>query len=79
MKPPTFILAGTYHQAQYWIKNLGKDYRKFKIITDTSRVRGYRDYTIIRVGTWYERKDLREIAEVARVSGAIILNGREEI
>lgn len=66
----TYVIAGTKHEADYWIINdLGKKYPSntslsmsdYIIVISPDQLLGMRDPTGIFVGTWRERKDIFEL------------------
>jgi hypothetical protein len=72
----TLVIAGTYHEANYWIiQDLGKKYPSmtslsmsdYSIVHNADQLRGMRDPKGIFVGTWRERKDIFEILNMLLV------------
>ena len=66
----TLVVAGTYHEANYWIiQDLGKKYPSntslsmsdYIIGHSADQLRGWRNPNGIFVGTWRERADIFEI------------------
>jgi hypothetical protein len=66
----TYIIAGTSEQARNWLREkeyyTGFSYKPqdFQIITDVFQLRGIENPSGVFVGTWYQRKDIRDILEV---------------
>ena len=76
----TLVIAGTYHEANYWIiQDLGKKYPSmtslsmsdYIIVHNPDQLRGMRDPKGIFVGTWRERKDIFEILNMLLVNMTI--------
>jgi hypothetical protein len=75
------VIAGTYEQAQLWIKNdLAKrsaagettfNLSEYSIVHNPDQLRGMRDPTGIFVATWRERKDIFEILNMLLVNMTI--------
>jgi hypothetical protein len=73
----TLVIAGTYEQAQLWIKNdLAKrnaagettlSQSEYIVVHNPDQLRGRRDPKGIFIGTWRERKDLFEILNMLLV------------
>jgi len=71
------VIAGSYEQAQLWIKNdLAKrsaagettlSQSEYTIVHNQDQLRGMRDPNGIFVGTWRERKDIFEILNMLLV------------
>jgi hypothetical protein len=68
----TFVVAGTYHEANYWIINdLGKKYptntsltmSHYVYVSKADDLRGVRDPHGVFVGNWLGRPDILEIVE----------------
>ena len=68
----TFVVAGTYHEANYWIINdLGKKYPSntsltmshYVYVSKADDLRGVRDPHGVFVGNWLGRPDIFEIVE----------------
>ena len=68
----TFVIAGTYHEANYWIINdLGKKYptntsltmSHYVYVSKADDLRGVRDPHGVFVGNWLGRPDILEIVE----------------
>ena len=68
----TFVIAGTYHEANYWIINdLGKKYPSntsltmshYVYVSKADDLRGVRDPHGVFVGNWLGRPDIFEIVE----------------
>ena len=68
----TFVIAGTYHEANYWIINdLGKKYPSntsltmshYVYVSKADDLRGVRDPHGVFVGNWLGRPDILEIVE----------------
>ena len=73
----TLVIAGTEHEANYWIiQDLGKKYPSntslsmsdYIIVHNPDQLRGMRDPKGIFVGTWRERKDILEILNMLLVN-----------
>ena len=75
------IIAGSYEQAQLWIKNdLAKrnaagettlSMSEYTIVHNEDQLRGMRDPHGIFVGSWRERKDIFEILNMLLVNMTI--------
>lgn len=76
----TLVIAGTEHEANYWIiQDLGK--RNFSpnslaksdysIVHNQDQLRGMRDPKGVFVGTWKQRKDIFEILNMLLVNMTI--------
>jgi hypothetical protein len=68
----TFVIAGTYHEANYWIINdLGKKYPSntsltmshYVYVSKADDLKGVRDPHGVFVGNWLGRPDILEIVE----------------
>lgn len=68
----TFVIAGTEHEAHYWIINdLGKRYPKntslsmsnYVYVSNADKLRGHQDPHGVFVGTWRDRVDIYEIVQ----------------
>ena len=73
----TLVIAGTYHEANYWIiQDLGKKYPSntslsmsdYSIVHNPDQLRGMRDPKGIFIGTWRNRKDIFEILNMLLVN-----------
>jgi hypothetical protein len=73
----TLVVAGTHHEANYWIiQDLGKKYpfnlslsmSDYIIVHSPDQLRGKRDPSGIFIGTWRERKDIFEILNMLLVN-----------
>lgn len=73
----TLVIAGTEHEAKYWIiQDLSKKYPNntslsmsdYSIVNNQDQLRGMRDPKGIFVGTWRERKDIFEILNMLLVN-----------
>ncbi len=61
------VIAGNYHQFVSWCRDQGISPGRHDVLYATpERLRGRNDVEVLRVGTWYERDDLREIEDVLR-------------
>jgi hypothetical protein len=77
----TLVIAGTYEQAQLWIKNdlakrsaLGEttlSQSEYTIVHNPDQLRGMRDPNGVFVATWRERKDIFEILNMLLVNMTI--------
>jgi hypothetical protein len=76
----TLVIAGTYHEANYWIiQDLGKKYPSntslsmsdYTIVHNADQLRGRRDPSGVFVGNWRERKDIFEILNMLLVNMTI--------
>jgi hypothetical protein len=76
----TLVIAGTEHEAKYWIiQDLGKKYPSntslsmsdYIIGHSADQLRGWRDPNGIFIGTWRERKDIFEILNMLLVNMTI--------
>ena len=76
----TLVIAGTHHEANYWIiQDLGKKYPSmtslsmsdYSIVHNPDQLRGMRDPKGIFIGTWRERKDIFEILNMLLVNMTI--------
>jgi hypothetical protein len=72
----TLVVAGTQHEANYWIiQDLGKKYpfnlslsmSDYIIVHSPDQLRGMRDPKGIFIGTWRNRKDIFEILNMLLV------------
>jgi hypothetical protein len=72
----TLVIAGTQHEANYWIiQDLGKKYPSntslsmsdYIIGHNADQLRGWRNPNGIFIGTWRERKDIFEILNMLLV------------
>jgi hypothetical protein len=72
----TYVIAGTKHEADYWIiQDLGKKYptntslsmSDYIIVTSPDQLRGMRDPKGIFVGTWKQRTDIFELLNMLLV------------
>jgi hypothetical protein len=64
----TAVIAGNYQQFIYWCREQGiSPHSRQVIYASPERLRGYSNLAIERVGTWYERDDIREIEEELRI------------
>jgi hypothetical protein len=72
----TLVVAGTHHEANYWIiQDLGKKYpfnislsmSDYIIVHNAEHLRGMRDPKGIFIGTWRNRKDIFEILNMLLV------------
>lgn len=63
------VIAGNYRQFTGWCRDQGIHPHSPQVIyaASPSRLRGYSDLKVERVGTWHERDDLREIEEELRI------------
>jgi hypothetical protein len=69
----TFVVAGTYDQGMRWVKQNITDYATthgswrslsdYIIVKDAISLRGHSDPHGVFVGTWRERKDLKDIVQ----------------
>lgn len=68
----TFVIAGSFIQANDWIQQNITDYANthgawrsflgdYIIVSDSNKIRGVSDPHGVFIGTWYERIDIREI------------------
>jgi len=73
----TLVVAGTHHEANYWIiQDLGKKYPSktslsmsdYSIVHNPDQLRGMRDPKGIFIGTWRNRKDIFEILNMLLVN-----------
>ena len=73
----TLVVAGTYHEANYWIiQDLGTKYPSmtslsmsdYSIVHNPDQLRGMRDPKGIFIGTWRNRKDIFEILNMLLVN-----------
>lgn len=76
----TLVIAGTEHEAKYWIiQDLGKKYpfnlslsmSNYTIVHNQDQLRGMRDPNGVFVGTWKQRKDIFEILNMLLVNMTI--------
>jgi len=75
----TLVIAGTEHEANYWIiQDLVKKYPStsitksdYTIVHNQDQLRGMRDPKGIFVGTWKQRKDIFEILNMLLVNMTI--------
>ena len=77
----TLVIAGTYDQAQLWIKNdlakrsaLGEttlSMSEYIVVHNPDQIKGMRDPHGIFVGTWKQRKDIFEILNMLLVNMTI--------
>jgi hypothetical protein len=76
----TLVIAGTEHEANYWIiQDLGKKYpsntslsmSNYSIIHNQEHLRGMRDPSGVFVGNWRERADIFEILNMLLVNMTI--------
>jgi len=76
----TLVIAGTQHEANYWIiQDLGKKYpfnlslsmSDYIIVHSPDQLRGRRDPKGIFIGTWRNRKDIFEILNMLLVNMTI--------
>lgn len=72
----TYVVAGTYHEANYWIINdLGKKYptntsltmSHYVYVSSPDTLRGARDPHGVFVGNWMDRPDILEIVEALMI------------
>jgi hypothetical protein len=56
------VLAGSYRQFRQYCAENDLNPARVSYISDRDSLRGFRG-TIVKYGTWQERKDLREIEE----------------
>jgi hypothetical protein len=61
----TAVLAGTYRQFLDWCREhkVSPDSDLVFDVTSPSSLRGRSNVELVRIGTWYERRDLWEIEE----------------
>lgn len=72
-----FVIAGTSHQANHWIKaDLDKrskagettlSWSEYVAVTDATRMRGISNPHGVFVGTWRERYDIKHIVETLMI------------
>ena len=60
-----FLIACSHQQAEYHAKALGLERNEYRVITHSDQLRGLRfnSKDIIKVGEYYENKDLDKIEE----------------
>jgi len=67
-----YILAGNGQQASEWQRENKLDSRTCRYIRDEYILRGVKGpIEIVKVGTWYERGDLKEIEEQLTLYGFV--------
>ena len=67
----TFVIAGTHEQGMRWVKQNITDYATthgtwrsisdYIIVNDVTSLKGFSDPHGVFVGTWRDRKDIRDI------------------
>ena len=71
----TFVIAGTKHEADYWIINdLSKKYpfntsmsmSDYVYVSSPEKLKGISDPHGVFIGTWYERPDMLEVIQTLR-------------
>jgi hypothetical protein len=71
----TFVIAGTKHEADYWIINdLSKRYPSntsismsdYVYVSSPEKLKSISDPHGVFVGTWYERSDMLEVIQTLR-------------
>jgi len=62
-----FIVAGNYSQAQGFARRIELSPREWVYLSGAGSFHGYRGNNIVYVGTYYERRDLGEIYNLARM------------
>jgi len=71
----TFVIAGTKHEADYWIINdLSKRYPSntsismsdYVYVSSPEKLKNISDPHGVFVGTWYERSDMLEVIQTLR-------------
>lgn len=77
-----FVIAGNHEQFNLYIRKLREliaplilNTEDYVYITEPSWVLGRYCNEIIKVGTWYARKNIKEILEICRC--ALIVGGKE--
>lgn len=68
-----YILAGNYQQYIDWLRRNKASSSTYRYIERADRLYGLRDFSYLKVGTWYLRKDIEEIKETIKVT-----NGNED-
>ncbi len=69
-----FVLAGNYREFEMFMAK--KELKEKAIyLSSEEKLRGYRSPTIIKVGTYYERKDLHRIKISAMAAQAEFVRG----
>jgi hypothetical protein len=72
-----YVIAGTYHEANYWIINdLGKKYPSntslsmsdYVYVSTADVLRGVRDPHGVFVGNWLGRPDIKKIVEALMIA-----------
>ncbi len=66
------VIAGNRRQFLRWCETEGIDAYSHNIryIAEPDQLRGLRNYTVERVGTWFERDDLHEIDQLLAQAAA---------
>ena len=71
----TFVIAGTKHEADYWIiTDLSKKYpfntsmsmSDYVYVASPEKLKGISDPHGVFIGTWYERPDMLEVIQTLR-------------
>ena len=57
------IIAGTFRQAQEYVKDNKLNRLDYHIISEPYCLKGLRNVEVIKVGTWFERNDIDEIEQ----------------
>lgn len=84
-----FVIAGSYFQAEEWIKsNLEKrsnsgvttlSRSEYVYVSNASDIRGYHNPHGVFIGTWKERHDIREIVQALMVQSDLPIPKLREI
>jgi hypothetical protein len=75
-----YVFAGTAHQAHQWMRDNNRSPKDARYIDRTDRLRGIeRGLEFVRVGTWYDRKDGREIEHALAARDAVELPSNVEV
>jgi hypothetical protein len=62
------VLAGSHAQFRLWCRSAGLDPRSRHLVyaRDARVLYGLRGFRVVRCGTWWLRRDLREVEQVIR-------------
>lgn len=70
MTDTTLILAGSFEQADDYAHQHGLSPRSWRYVVSARSLMGLRNVTVVRYGTWYERRDISDIENMLAVLAA---------
>jgi hypothetical protein len=66
-----YVLAGTHAQSEYWRRRSGYNKRDWRYLNDPRQLAGAQRPNYVRIGTWYDRKDLDPIIRQLTICDAV--------